>query len=83
MRTIRALVLDGPQLAAIKDVPAPVAGVGQVVVDVHRVGVCGTDGAFYSGQMPYLATGAARYPLRPGHEWCGVVSAAGSEDGSG
>ena len=80
MQTIRALVLDGPRLAAIRDVPAPVAGSGQVVVDVHRVGVCGTDGAFYSGGMPYLATGQAKYPLRPGHEWCGVVSAVGSDD---
>ncbi len=74
---MRALVLLGPGSASIEQVPAPVAGPGQVVVDVHRVGVCGTDTEFYHGGMAYLATGQARYPLRPGHEWCGVVSQLG------
>ena len=77
MATIRALVLDGPGMARIAEVPAPTAGPGQVVVDVHRVGVCGTDAAFFDGGMPYLATGQARYPLRPGHEWCGAVASVG------
>ncbi len=27
--------------------------------------------------MEYLHTGLATYPVRPGHEWCGVVSAVG------
>ncbi len=57
----------------------PVAGPGQVVVDVHRAGVCGTDGEFFNGGMAYLATGQAHYPLRPGHEWSGTVSAVGDE----
>lgn len=83
MRTMRALVLDGPGQASIQEVPAPIADVGQVVVDVHRVGLCGTDGEFYNGEMAYLATGQARYPLRPGHEWCGTVSAVGNGVASG
>jgi threonine dehydrogenase-like Zn-dependent dehydrogenase len=29
--------------------------------------------------MAYLHQGYARFPLRPGHEWCGVVSALGSD----
>jgi len=74
---MRALVLDGPGQASIQEVPAPDAGQGQVVVDVDRAGVCGTDGEFYNGHMAYLATGQARYPLRPGHEWAGTVSAVG------
>ena len=77
MATMRALVISGPGQASIEEVPAPVAGPGQVVVDVHRVGVCGTDAAFFDGGMPYLATGQARYPLRPGHEWCGAVFSVG------
>jgi threonine dehydrogenase-like Zn-dependent dehydrogenase len=39
--------------------------------------VCGTDAEFFSGEMAYLQSGAARYPIRIGHEWCGVVSALG------
>ena len=27
--------------------------------------------------MAYFASGRARYPLRPGHEWAGVVEAVG------
>ncbi len=75
---MRALVLTAPGAAEIQDVPAPVAGPGQVVVDVHRAGVCGTDVAFFRGTMGYLQTGEAAFPLRPGHEWAGVVSAVGT-----
>ena len=74
---MRAFVIDGPGRAGVREVPAPVAGPGQVVVDVERVGLCGTDVEFFTGEMAYLHQGHAAYPLRPGHEWCGTVSAAG------
>jgi threonine dehydrogenase-like Zn-dependent dehydrogenase len=54
-----------------------VAGPGEVVVDVARAGVCGTDMEFFTGEMAYLHTGEAAYPMRIGHEWCGTVSAVG------
>ncbi|MFI5896347.1 zinc-binding dehydrogenase [Actinoplanes sp. NPDC051513] len=74
---MRALVFTGPGKAEVLAVPAPVAAAGQVVVDVERVGVCGTDMELFSGEMSYFRTGGSSYPLRPGHEWCGVVSAVG------
>ncbi|MCG8916536.1 alcohol dehydrogenase catalytic domain-containing protein [Actinokineospora sp. PR83] len=74
---MRALVVTGPGRAEVRDVPDPVAGVGQVVVDVERVGVCGTDVEFFTGEMSYLHTGDAAYPMRLGHEWCGAVTAVG------
>jgi threonine dehydrogenase-like Zn-dependent dehydrogenase len=74
---MRAFVVTGVRTGAVLDVPAPVAAAGQVVVDVHRVGVCGTDVEFFTGEMAYLHQGHARYPMRLGHEWCGVVSAVG------
>jgi threonine dehydrogenase-like Zn-dependent dehydrogenase len=76
---MRAFVLTGPRSGAGQDVAAPVAGPGQVVVDVHRVGVCGTDVEFFTGEMAYLHQGHARYPMRLGHEWCGTVSVVGAE----
>ena len=79
---MRAFVLLGPREARVLDVEAPIAGPGQVVVDVHRVGVCGTDVEFFTGQMPYLHEGHAAYPLRLGHEWCGVVTTIGEDVGS-
>lgn len=77
--TMRAFVVTGPRTAEVREVPAPVAGPGEVVVAVERAGVCGTDAEFYSGEMSYLHTGQAAYPLRIGHEWAGVVSAVGPQ----
>jgi threonine dehydrogenase-like Zn-dependent dehydrogenase len=74
---MRAFVVTAPGAGAVRDVAAPAAAAGQVVVDVHRAGVCGTDAEFWSGDMAYLRQGHARYPLRLGHEWCGIVSATG------
>jgi threonine dehydrogenase-like Zn-dependent dehydrogenase len=72
-------VVTGPLTGAVQDVAAPVAEPGQVVVDVHRVGVCGTDLEFFTGEMAYLHQGHAHYPIRLGHEWCGVVTAVADD----
>lgn len=74
---MRALVIDGPGSAAVREVGVPVPAAGQVVVDVHRAGICGTDAELFTGELPYFAQGKSRFPLRPGHEWCGLVSAVG------
>lgn len=74
---MRAVVLSGPGDCAVADVPAPEAAPGEVVVDVERVGVCGTDVELFTGELSYLQTGHSSYPLRPGHEWCGRVTALG------
>ncbi|WP_433046685.1 zinc-dependent alcohol dehydrogenase [Dactylosporangium sp. CS-033363] len=76
---MRALVFAGPSRAEVHEVPDPVARPGEVVVAVERAGLCGTDVELFAGDLSYLQTGLTRYPLRPGHEWCGVVTAAGSE----
>jgi threonine dehydrogenase-like Zn-dependent dehydrogenase len=75
---MRAFVVTGPRRFAVEDVEPPAAAPGQVVVDVERVGVCGTDVEFFTGEMAYLHQGHARYPMRLGHEWCGRVSAVGA-----
>jgi threonine dehydrogenase-like Zn-dependent dehydrogenase len=74
---MKAFVVTGPQQGAIDEVPNPVAGAGDAVIDVLRAGVCGTDVEFWNGEMAYLHQGHAGYPMRLGHEWCGVVSAVG------
>lgn len=80
---MRAYVVTGPGQGEVQDVEPPVAGPGQVVVRVERVGVCGTDVEFWSGEMAYLHQGHAAYPLRLGHEWCGTVVHAGSTSDEG
>ena len=74
---MRAFVITGPGKADVLEVDRPVAGPGAVVVDVERAGVCGTDVEFFTGEMTYLHTGDAAYPIRIGHEWCGTVTSAG------
>src|SRR5690242_18346591 len=75
--TMRAFVIVEPRRGEVQDVPRPSAGRGEVVVDVQRAGLCGTDHEFFTGNMAYLATGEAAYPMRIGHEWAGTVTALG------
>ncbi len=75
---VRAFVLSGPYEGAVLDVPPPQAAPGEVVVDVERVGLCGTDVEFFTGEMPYLSQGHAAYPIRLGHEWTGRVLETGA-----
>ncbi len=77
-RSMRAFVLTGPGECAVQEVPVPVPAPGEAVVDVERVGVCGTDVELFTGEMAYLHQGHSSYPLRPGHEWSGTVAAVGA-----
>ena len=77
-RTMRAYVLTAPREGEVQEVPASVAAPGEVVVDVERVGACGTDVEFFTGEMAYLHQGYASYPMRLGHEWAGTVASVGT-----
>ena len=74
---MRAYVLTAPGEGSVQEVAAPTAADGDVVIDVERVGVCGTDVEFYTGEMAYLLSGHSTYPMRLGHEWTGTVAAVG------
>lgn len=68
---MRALALHGIGDLRLEDRPAPVPGVGQVLVRVTHCGVCGSD-------IPRIfEKGTYRFPTVPGHEFAGVVAAAG------
>jgi threonine dehydrogenase-like Zn-dependent dehydrogenase len=75
---MRAVSLVAPRRAEVVEVPVPVAGPGEVLVGVERVGLCGTDVELFEGTMAYLQTGRSTYPLRPGHEWAGTVVELGA-----
>lgn len=74
---MKAYVLTGALEGAVREVPTPAAGQGEALIRVERVGVCGTDAEFFSGEMAYLHQGHSHYPMILGHEWCGVVEAVG------
>ncbi|MFC4909414.1 zinc-dependent alcohol dehydrogenase [Actinomadura gamaensis] len=70
----RALVLERPGTIRLQDMPIPVPGHGEVLVQVAAAGVCGSDRELYEGARP---DGFASYPVVPGHEWSGTVAAVG------
>lgn len=74
---MRAFVVTAPREASVQEVDAPVPSAGELLVDVERVGICGTDVEFYTGEMAYLEQGLTHFPIRLGHEWTGTVSGVG------
>ena|SRR5579859_2633456 len=73
MRAIRVHQFGGPEELKLEDVPAPSAGPGQVVVNVHAAGVNPFD--------TYIRTGAYAIkpplPYTPGADAAGVVASIG------
>jgi threonine dehydrogenase-like Zn-dependent dehydrogenase len=72
-------VIDGPGRAEVRHLEVPEPGPGEVVVQVRRAGICGTDIEFFTGEMQYLHDGNAEYPMRIGHEWVGIVTHVGPQ----
>jgi threonine dehydrogenase-like Zn-dependent dehydrogenase len=75
---MRAFHITGPKQGAVVELPNPVASAGEVLISVERVGICGTDVEFFNGDMAYLHSGHAKYPMQIGHEWCGTVVDVGT-----
>ena len=73
---MRALVVEGPGAAAVRDVPDPVPGPGEVLVEVVAAGICGSDLELLDGRRP---AAYVSYPVVPGHEWAGRVLSVGPE----
>lgn len=65
---MRAVVCRAPGELALEDRPDPGRGEGEVLVQVRRMGICGTDFHIYEGSHPYL-----QYPRIMGHELSGEV----------
>lgn len=77
---MRAYVVTGPRQGGVQEVAAPEPEPGEALIDVERVGVCGTDVEFFTGEMSYLHSGHSHYPLRLGHEWSGTVVGVGDTE---
>lgn len=61
---MKAIQLEKPQSFRPLEMPEPAApAAGEVLVRIHRVGICGTDLGGYLGKMPFYS-----YPRIPGHE---------------
>jgi threonine dehydrogenase-like Zn-dependent dehydrogenase len=76
---MRAFVVMAPGEHAVLELPDPVPGPGEAVIEVERVGLCGTDIELFTGEMAYVEQGVTTYPLRLGHEWSGTVREIGAD----
>lgn len=74
---MRQAILVEPKHIEFKEVAEPKAAdltAHQVLVNIKRIGICGSEIHSYHGLHP-----ATFYPVIQGHEYSGVVMAVGSE----
>ncbi len=77
---MRAVYFLGDRKIAIKEVPDPTPGPGEVILEIKASGMCGTDLKYYRAKDGASAIGfasATGEPVIAGHEPCGVVCAVG------
>ncbi len=65
---MQALVLKKPGEAAVEEVPSPVLKAGEVLLQVKRIGLCGSDLNSYRGKNPMVV-----YPRILGHEVAATI----------
>ena len=66
-----AKVASGEGFVELTERPERAPEAGEVAVDVHAVGICGTDLHIWLGEYPSVP------PVTMGHEVCGTVAAVG------
>lgn len=65
--------ITAPRRARVLEQTRPEVGPHEVLIEVKRAGICGTDLHIWHGSYDL-----ARYPLVPGHEFSGVVAEVGA-----
>lgn len=73
---MRAIEVTAPHQLHATEKPVPEPGDGQVRIKVEWAGVCGTDYSLIAGKLTF-----AKYPIVPGHEFSGRISAVGANAG--
>ena len=74
---MKALVKSQPEPGLwLEDVDTPKVGINDVLIRVHRTGICGTDLHIY--QWDYWAQKTIKVPLVIGHEFVGEIVQVGS-----
>ncbi|MBD2843566.1 galactitol-1-phosphate 5-dehydrogenase [Paenibacillus sp. IB182496] len=70
---MKALVYRGPRDLVLEELEQPVCGLDEVVIEVSKVGICGSE------LEGYLGHSSVRFPpLVMGHEFCGRVTELGA-----
>ena len=71
---MKAVVIEKPDSVSVTNVEDPTPSPAQAVIKVEACGICGTDIHVIRGEFA-----PTRYPIVPGHEFCGEVVAVGKE----
>ncbi len=71
-KTMRQAVMTAPGKIAFGEAEVPVPGEGQVLMQIQRIGVCGSDVHVYHGKHPFTP-----YPVVQGHEFSAKIVAVG------
>lgn len=75
---MKVLLAKGNGELCVAEVEKPVPGPGEILAKVAHCGICATDVAIADGTLNLGANMNPVYPVRLGHEWSGVVVAAGA-----
>ena len=76
---MKAFIAKEPGKAEFVDVKKPEVGPGEILAKVAYAGICATDIALITGETTFVREGLAKYPIRIGHEWAGVVTEVGAD----
>lgn len=71
---MKAVVIKEPGKISLEQVEIPQPKPGFVRIKIKAAAICATDLEVLDGNIP------ANYPITPGHEWSGIVDAAGSKE---
>lgn len=71
---MKAVVIERPRQVEVVPIDDPAPGLEDAIVQVEACGICGTDIHVLEGDFA-----PTRYPIVPGHEFCGDVVAVGTE----
>lgn len=70
---MKQAVMTAPGAITIHEIESPQPGPGQVLLEIQRIGVCGSDVHVYHGKHPYTG-----YPVVQGHEYSAAVKSVGA-----
>lgn len=74
--SLRAVTIDRPGVLRVDAADPATPGRDEALISVACSGICGSDREVFTGGRP---AGLVRYPVVPGHEWSGTVTAVGSD----
>src|ERR1051326_3494466 len=78
MKAVLLTAHGGPEKLVYGDAPDPVAGPGEIVVDVHAASVNAADYKVRLGGGAYNAASKLQFPYILGRDFSGIVSALGA-----